>query len=225
MSATASPGRTWIILAPECRLPLLAAAASTRFFHGCNRIGRLSSVARVSASSVDAHYGNEDDSCNQRYIKHGPYRRLDCLVALGAAAPALAQVEKVAIRTTGISCGVCAAVSEVNFKRLPGIDKVKISLSQEAIMLTYKPGATFSPRQLRDVLKPSEVGVVQFQIGARGRIQELGGKRFFIAGKDKFLVTPGPQSPAIPLGAIVAIEGILNDYFEPMELKILSFQQ
>ena len=36
--------------------------------------------------------------------------------------PAVAQVEKVAMRTTGISCGVCAAVSEANFKRMAGVD-------------------------------------------------------------------------------------------------------
>ncbi len=51
------------------------------------------------------------------------------IVALGAltvitALPAAAQVEKVAIKTTGISCGTCAAVSEVYLRRLPSIDKI-----------------------------------------------------------------------------------------------------
>src|SRR5579863_3575430 len=82
-----------------------------------------------------------------------------------ASLPASAQVEKVAMRTTGISCGVCAGLSEVYFRRMPGIDAVKISLSKEAIMLTYKPGATFDPKAIRDLLRPMDVGVVQFQIG------------------------------------------------------------
>jgi copper chaperone CopZ len=136
----------------------------------------------------------------------------------------VAQVEKVAMRTTGISCGVCAAVSEVNFKRIPGIDKVKISLSQEAIMLTYKPGAAFSTSQIRDVLKPLEVGVVQFQIGARGRVVEEGGKRFFVAGKDTFLISEVSRSSAAPLNTPILIEAILNDRAEPMEVKILSIR-
>src|SRR5262252_1164001 len=147
-----------------------------------------------------------------------------CLFAAVIASTAGAQVEKVAMRTTGISCGVCAAVSEVNFKRIPGIDKVKISLSQEAIMLTYKPGAVFSTQQIRDVLKPLDVGVLQFQIGARGRIQEEGGKRVFVAGKDKFLVAADARSPSAPLSTLIRIEAILNDRVEPMEVKILDFQ-
>lgn len=146
------------------------------------------------------------------------------LFAVAIAAPAGAQVEKVAMRTTGISCGVCAAVSEVNFKRIPGIDKVKISLSQEAIMLTYKPGAVFSTQQIRDVLKPLDVGVLQFQIGARGRIQEEGGKRVFVAGKDKFLVAADARSSSAPLSTLIRIEAILNDRAEPMEVKILHSQ-
>src|SRR5712692_1036822 len=99
------------------------------------------------------------------------------LLVLALAAPALAQVEKVAIRTSGISCGVCAGLSEMHFRRLPGVDNVRISLSQEAIMLTYKPGAPFDPEGIRKFLGSLEVGVVQFQISARGRVREQSGKR------------------------------------------------
>ena len=140
------------------------------------------------------------------------------------AMPVSAQVEKVAMRTTGISCGVCAAVSEINFKRLPGIDKVSISLAKEAILLTYKPGATFNPQAIREVLRPLEVGVVQFQISARGRVQEQGGKRFFIAAKDKFVLPASANAPGIPLDAPVLVEAILNDRTDPMEVKILNFK-
>ena len=143
------------------------------------------------------------------------------LLMLASAMPALAQVQKVAMRTTGISCGVCAAVSEINFRRMPGIDKVSISLAKEAIMLTYKPGAVFNPRGIREVLRPLEVGVVQFQISARGRVQELGGKRFFMAGKDRFVLASGPT---IPLDTPVLVEAILNDHTDPMEVKVLSFK-
>ena len=140
------------------------------------------------------------------------------------AVPGWAQVEKVAMRTTGISCGVCAGLSEIYFKRMPGVDKVIISLSKEAIMLTYKPGAAFNPQGIRKVLQPWEVGVVQFQISARGRIQEQGGKRFFVAGKDKFVVASSANAPEIPAGTPVLIEAILDDHPNPMEVKILNFE-
>jgi len=143
---------------------------------------------------------------------------------LAPTLPVCAQVEKVAMRTSGISCGVCAVVSEVNFKRMPGIDKVVISLSQEAIMLTYKPGAVFSTKAIRDVLEPLKVGVDQFQISARGRVQEQGGKRFFIAGKDRFILTTTASVPPIPSDTPVLIEGVLNDRVQPMEVRVLNFR-
>lgn len=141
-----------------------------------------------------------------------------------SALPVWAQVEKVAMRTTGISCGVCAVVSEINFKRMGGVDKVTISLSQEAILISYKPGATFSPQGIREVLQPLKVGVAQFQISARGRVRERGGKRCFVAGQDTFLIAPAANSPAIPPDTPVLIEGILNDRRDPMEVKILNFK-
>ena len=144
------------------------------------------------------------------------------LLILALAAPALAQVEKVAMRTTGISCGLCAGLSEYYFKRLDGVDKVTISLSQEAIMLSYKPGSTFDPAALRRILKSLEVGVTQLQINAQGRVQEQGGKRFFVAGKSRFAVAPGGNAPSA--GTPVSIEAILNDQLNPMEVKILNFK-
>jgi hypothetical protein len=137
--------------------------------------------------------------------------------------PAWAQVEKVAMRTTGISCGACAVLSEIYFKRMPGVDKVRISLSQEAIMLTYKPGAAFDPAAIRKLLLSWKVGVVQFQISARGRIQLQGGERFFLAGKDRFLVVSSPKDSS-SAGVPVLIEAILNDHSNPMEVRILNFK-
>jgi hypothetical protein len=147
-----------------------------------------------------------------------------CLVVLTLTVQAFAQVEKVAMRTTGISCGTCAAVSEIYLRQLAGIDKINISLSNEAIMVSYKPGATFQPKDLRDALKKTEVGVVQFQISARGRVQEQGGKRFFIAGKERFVLTPAPNAPQVPPDTPVLIEATVNDGANPMELKVMTFK-
>src|SRR5437867_10960829 len=140
---------------------------------------------------------------------------------LATRIPAMAQVEKVAMRTTGISCGVCAAVSEVHLRRLPAVYKIAISLSKEAVMISYKPGAAFQPADLREALKKSDVGVAQFQISARGRVQEQAGKQYFIAGKDKFVIVSSPPG-SLPAGGDIAVEAIVDDKPAPMELKILS---
>jgi copper chaperone CopZ len=144
------------------------------------------------------------------------------LVLLGSVVPVLAQVEKVAIRTTGISCGTCAAVSEIYLRRLAGIDTIKISLTNEAIMVSYKPGAAFRPKDLRDALKKTDVGVLQFQITARGRVLEQGGRRFFVAGRERFVLTSAPDAVHPPADAPVLIEAILDDRTDPMELKVMT---
>jgi len=143
---------------------------------------------------------------------------------LTVALPAAAQVEKAAIRTTGISCGTCAAVSEFYLRRLPSIDKISISRKNEAVMVSYKPGATFQPKDLREALQKTDVGITQLQISARGRVQEQAGKRFFVAGKDRFLLVSAPNTPQLPSNTPVLIEAVVNDRTDPMELKIMTYK-
>lgn len=142
--------------------------------------------------------------------------------ALALALPGFAQVEKVAMRTTGISCGICAGLSEIYFRRLPSVDRVKISLKDEAILLLLKPGAPFDPHAIREVLEPMKVGVVQFQIGARGEVQQLAGQRWFLAGKERFRLLDTIKSPPAPLQTPLQIEGILLDRDTPMKLELLT---
>src|SRR5687768_2828125 len=107
-------------------------------------------------------------------------------LVLASAMPAFAQVEKAAMRTTGLSCGTCAVVSEIDLRRIAGVDKVTISMSTEAVTVFYKTGAIFQPSEIRKVLERLNVVIAQFQISARGRVQNEGGKRYFVAGKDRF---------------------------------------
>jgi cation transport ATPase len=144
------------------------------------------------------------------------------LVALSLSAPAFSQVEKAAMRTTGISCGTCAAFSEIYLRRLPQIDKIAISMSKESIMVSYKPGAEFRPQDLHDALQKTDVGIVQLQISAKGRLKQQGGKQFFVAGKDIFALVSAANTPQIPADVPVLVEGILNEKVTPMELKVMT---
>ena len=145
-----------------------------------------------------------------------------CALIVITALPAPAQVDRVAVRTTGISCGTCAAVSEFYLRRLPSIDKIDISLKNEAVMVSYKPGSSFQPKDLREVFQKTDVAVTQMQISARGRVQEQAGKRFFIAGKDKFLLVSAANSPRVPVNTPVSVEAVVNDRVDPMELRVIT---
>ena len=152
-----------------------------------------------------------------------PARRLYLIpIILFLAAPAAAQVEKVAMTTTGISCGVCAAMSEIYLRQLKTIDQIAISLSKEAVIVTYKSGAVFQPQDLRQALMKTDVGVMQFQIRARGRVRDEAGKRFFLADKDRFALVSSPAASQVAANVEILVEGIVDDKTAPMNLKILA---
>jgi hypothetical protein len=90
--------------------------------------------------------------------------------------------------------------------------------------VSYKPAATFQPKDLREALQKTDVGITQLQISARGRVQEQAGKRFFIAGKDRFLLVSAPNTPQLPSNTPVLIEAVVNDRTDPMELRIMTYK-
>ena len=110
---------------------------------------------------------------------------------------------------------------EIALRRLAGVDKISISISEQRFQVTYKSGASFQPWDIRDAVAKAEVEVLRFRITARGRIHEEAGKRFFVAGKDKFLLV---ASPKILSEGSISIEGTVDDSAEPLQLKVLQFK-
>ena len=91
-------------------------------------------------------------------------------------------------------------------------------------MVSYKPGSAFQPKDLREIFQKTDVAVTQMQISARGRVQEQAGKRFFIAGKDKFLLVSAANTTQLPSDTPISIEAVVNDRATPMELRIMTFK-
>ena len=110
---------------------------------------------------------------------------------------------------------------EIALRRLDGIDQISISMSEQRFQLTYKPGASFQPAEIRKAVAMADVKVVRFRISAQGWVREQAGKRFFLAGKDKFRLM---GSPEIASAAPISIEGIIDDSTEPLRLKISQFK-
>jgi hypothetical protein len=114
---------------------------------------------------------------------------------------------------------VCAVVSEINFRRMPGITEVRISLSEETVLLLYKADASLDVARIKDVLQPLGVGVTQLEITARGRLQEQEGKRYFVAGKNRFRLS---GAAGVPVDATVSIKGVITEPLERMELRQIA---
>jgi hypothetical protein len=110
---------------------------------------------------------------------------------------------------------------EIALRRLDGVDKISISISEQRFQVTYKAGASFQPWDIREAVAKAAVAVVRFRIVARGHVYEEGGKRFFVAGKDRFLLV---ASPKILSAGSISIEGAVDDSAEPLQLKVLQFK-
>ncbi|HYT53344.1 MAG TPA: hypothetical protein VEQ38_01430 [Verrucomicrobiae bacterium] len=110
---------------------------------------------------------------------------------------------------------------EIALRRLDGVDKISISVSEQRFQVTYKSGASFQPWNIRAAVAKAKVEVVRFRIIARGRVHEEGSKRFFVAGKDKFLLV---GSPKILSEGSISIEGTVDDSVAPLQLKVLQFK-
>jgi len=111
---------------------------------------------------------------------------------------------------------------EVALRRLDGVDQVAISMEKQQVAVTYTGAASFQPKPLREAVGYASVSILRFKIQARGRLQVIGDKQFFIAGKDRFLLV---NPPKMPDDQTLSIGGeILNDTADPMELKVIDFR-
>jgi len=149
-------------------------------------------------------------------------RSLVLALLSAAALPASAQVEKVEMHTVGISCGACAAVSEVRLRRLDGVAKLSISKSREKVVVFYKPDARFRPDELQQALGKTGVKVTQFRISARGQVLEEGGQKVFLAGSDKFLLLRSSHMPSV---GPASLEATVDVEAHPMQLEVISSTQ
>lgn len=85
----------------------------------------------------------------------------------------------------------------------------------------YKPDASFQPKAVRDAVSPLGITVVRFHVAARGEVQEEDGKKYLLAGKNRFLI---PNPPEVPAGARIGVMAVVNDSETPYELKIDDFK-
>ncbi|MBI2818873.1 MAG: heavy-metal-associated domain-containing protein [Acidobacteria bacterium] len=106
---------------------------------------------------------------------------------------------------------------EVALQRLDGVADVSISLQTNVVQITYQPAASFQPQGIREAVDQVGGRVAQLQIVARGHVEPAGSNQYFVAGKNRFLVT---DSSSIPEGKLISITGTVDDSETPFKLRI-----
>src|ERR1041384_6506948 len=152
-------------------MPVLAGTVTAAIFDCRHCCPYISGGDYQEASALHAHAGHQGHlwrECRVEFFTHWGLDRnivsvpirgrrkgqtmklqrtlmLLAILAIGGVMPAMAQVERVAGKTVRLECGLCAVFSEIYLRQIPYVDKIQISKSKEAVMMTYKPGGTFQP--------------------------------------------------------------------------------
>ena len=106
---------------------------------------------------------------------------------------------------------------EIALRRLDGVDKVTISIQQQAFSVTLKPGSSFDPQGIRDAVAQADVSILRFYVESRGQVEQKGDERFFVAGKDRFLLA---ASPDIPIGELIWVNALVDDSTDPLQMRV-----
>jgi copper chaperone CopZ len=140
----------------------------------------------------------------------------------GSSLPAFAQVDRVVVEAVkgDIDCLPCAATIEMALRQLGYVDKVAVSMSKQMVAVTFKPGAQFDPKAIRDAIAKAEVRVDKMHISARGVAKDENGKVFFVAEKNRFLV----PSSKLPTNVSIGIMAAVDDSKSPLELTVDDFK-
>jgi hypothetical protein len=108
---------------------------------------------------------------------------------------------------------------EIALRRLDGVADVSISTRTKLVEVTYKPGSSFQPQGIREAAVQAGATVVELRIIGRGRVAVDGSKRYFVAGKNRFLLI---DSRSLPVDKPVLVTGTLDDSATPFKLKVLE---
>lgn len=144
---------------------------------------------------------------------------------IAVALPAGAQVEKASIQTSGISCGVCALVSEARLRGVDGVRDIDISLSTQMVTVYYGHDGRFQPGEIRQILDLVRADILSFSVTARGRVRDEDGQRYLLAGSERFLLKGSDSVRSLPSGVQLVIEATLDDKLMPPELEVTSFRR
>jgi copper chaperone CopZ len=139
------------------------------------------------------------------------------------ALPGAAQVERAIVEAVygDIDCLPCAATIELALRKVPGVDKIAVSMEKQMVAVTFKPDATFDPKAIRDGIAKAEVRIQTIHLAARGKAQKEGDKVFLVAGKNRFLVANPAKVPTdVPLGVM----GVLDDSKSPFQITLDDFK-
>ena len=111
---------------------------------------------------------------------------------------------------------------ETALRRLEGVDEIVISIQKQMFAVTYVPGTSFQPQDLRDAVAEAGVSVVRFHLSARGKVQKDGTKQFFVSGRDRFLLVDPPKD--LPVGRPLGVIGVVDDSGSPFQLRLDDFK-
>lgn len=103
-------------------------------------------------------------------------------------------------------------------RRLEGVETIAISQAQQSAVVTFTAGTrAFVPQDFREAVAEADVEVLRFEIEACGSVEETGVERWFVAGTNRFALSPD----ALERSASTCLTGALDDRATPHTLETI----
>jgi hypothetical protein len=107
-------------------------------------------------------------------------------------------------------------------QRLEGVVDISISQSEQTVAVEFAYGrSVLSPAIFREALTNAGVEVLRFQIDACGAVEEAPGRRWFVAGANRFALDDDGETP---IGSPVCVVGSLDDASTPYRFTPTTIQ-
>jgi copper chaperone CopZ len=152
----------------------------------------------------------------------GKYLALLPLALALAARPAAAQMDRVVAEAHNgdIDCLPCAVTIELYLKKVPGVNKVAVSMSKQMVAITFNEGAKFLPKEYRDAIFKAEVRIDTFHAALRGKVEQEGDKLYFNTGVERFPIVNPPKDLAV--GAQLGVMATMDDKTSPATITSIE---
>lgn len=141
----------------------------------------------------------------------------------------LAQVEKVELAVSGMTCNLCAYGVEKNLKRQKGVESLVSKLEEQLIIVTAKRGESLDIRKLVKAVRDSELDVRELKVAVSGRLvdwegnlalQEDVNEIFLLKGLKGLEEAKGKEVKLI--GRVYALQGKAPPRFVMESLEVIS---
>ena len=144
------------------------------------------------------------------------------ILAAGLAACARHEsgVKAIEAHVDGLTCPTCVPPLTKSLKRQYAASTVHVDDDKDTASVTFAGDDTFALGDFRAAVARVNMRVVDLTMRACGTVEETAGRRWLVAGQERFAVR---SERDLPIGRPLCADGALDARSEPAVLQVTAF--